>query len=143
MIKINLPPRLFLGHLYLEYIGSNMVLLNSEEGRCLKTLTLSSQKKVYNDEMVRNCFEIEVIGNKFLIAFDGYLVFKLDTADNSYKRDVSSVLSYFETYINKDLFMVVGRLIIYNEINENDHRHEPFKFVIVLEKSESLTNLFI
>ncbi|WP_417237911.1 hypothetical protein [Bizionia sp.] len=142
-MKVNEPAKCFLGHLYLEYIGSNLVLLNSDEGRYLQALTLASYKNTAYGEKARNCFKVGLQGKHFLIAFDGYLVFKLDPVDSLYKRDESSVLSYFETFVSKDLFMIVGKLLIYNEINASDHRHEPFKFNIVLKNSESLTNLFI
>ena len=143
MIKINQPPKTYQGHIYLDYIGSNLAFINPEDGGWLKDVVLYSSKVVSDGEKLRNCFLVDISEEHFLVSFDNMQVYKCGSNEQAFKRNEYSFLNCFETYINRGLFIIVGRFSIYNEINDNDERYGRFKFVIELEKIEKITNLFI
>lgn len=143
MIKIILPSKVFPGNILIKYTGNNSILFNSANGHFLKSIYLFEYINVYQGERVRNCFKIELLGEQYIVSFDGSRVYKLDKSDNKYKNEVCSFLTEYELFFNEDLLLIVGELYLHNEISETDERIESYKFTFVLKYKEEIENLFI
>ncbi|GGG52070.1 hypothetical protein [Bizionia arctica] len=143
MIKINKPPKVYTGHIYIEYTGNNIFLLNSKKGRSFNSLHLFEYFLLNDGQSIRNCFKTELLGKKYIVDFDGHSIFKFNEESHTYEPDDWSYLIEFVPHSNKNIFMVAGRLRLFNEISAVDGRNETFRFNIILDNKEEIKNLFI
>ncbi|WP_418509779.1 hypothetical protein [Corallibacter sp.] len=141
-MKINKPPKAFLGHIYVEYTGNNVVLLNSNNDKFFQNVNIFDYLPDRRGGHIKRCFKIELLDSKYILEFENMSVYKYDEKANNYVVDDWSLLMEYITFTNRDLFMISGKFHIYNEINDTDGRNETFSFNLILDNKEEITNLF-
>ena len=141
-MKVNNPSKAFLGHIFVEYTGNNVVLLNSNNDKFFQNVNIFDYLTDRRGGHINKCFKVEVLGAKYIVEFENMSVYKFDVQANNYAIDDLSCLMEYITFTNRNVFMVSGKLLLYNEINENDCRNEIFSFNIILDNKEEITNLF-
>ncbi|WP_040491518.1 hypothetical protein [Xanthomarina gelatinilytica] len=141
-MKVIKPSKVFLGHIYIEYIGNNMIFLNSDDDRIFENVHLFEYISL-KDGIRANCsFKIVLLGLKYIVGFKDMTIYKFDTVTNKYFEDDWSFLVEYETFTNRNIFMVTGKLTIYNKISESDGRNETFSFKLIFDNKEEINNLF-
>ena len=140
-MKINDPSKAFLGHIYVEYTGNNVILLNSNKSKAFRNVNLYNYVTDKKGGLIKKCFKIEAFGSKYIVCFDDMSIFKLNSKTNNYEIDEWSSLMEYETFANKDLFMISGKLLLYKEINDTDGRNETFSFNLILDNKEEIIKL--
>lgn len=140
-MKINNPPKVFFGHIYIEYTGNNVVLLNSNKSKFFKNINLFDYLTNNKGGLIKKCFKMDAFASNYIISFDDMSVYKLNNKENNYDNDEWSCLMEYESFTNRDLFMISGKLLLYNEINNTDGRNETFSFNLILDNKEEITKL--
>lgn len=140
-MKVNKPQKVYLGHVYLEYTGDNVVLLNTNTFNVFQDVRLFDFILV-NRERVECCFKINLLGFDCLIDFSTLSIYKFHDTSKTYKYDDYSLITEYFPHTNRDVTMVAGKLQIYNPINETDGRNETFSFNLIFDKKEEIINLF-
>ncbi|WP_147678858.1 MULTISPECIES: hypothetical protein [Flavobacteriaceae] len=141
-MKINKPPKVFLGHLYLEYTGNNLVYINTNDVSAFQDIHFLEFFLVNSEIRVVCCFKIDLLGVKCLIDFATLSIYKYDNATKEYKYDDYSLISEYFPHTNRDITMIAGKLQLYNPISATDGRNETFNFNLVFDKKEEIINLF-
>jgi hypothetical protein len=140
-MKVNKPSKSFRGHIYIEYTGNNVIFLNSGDVGLLQDITLF-EFLLINGQRERCCFRISLLNEKYIICFESFSIYKFDIEANKYKLDDWCHLLEYVTYTNRDVFMVAGKLSLFNNISETDGRNETYNFNIILDNMEVITNFF-
>jgi hypothetical protein len=141
-MKINKPSKVFLGHLYIEYTGNNVVHLNSNAFSVFKDVRLFDYLSVNNDIRVECCFEIILLGIKCLVDFGTLSIYKYDDVIKGYRYDDYSLITEYFPHTNRDTTLIAGKLLLYNSISESDGRNETFNITLIFDKKEEIINLF-
>ncbi|MEF3077414.1 hypothetical protein [Winogradskyella poriferorum] len=141
-MKVNNPPKHYLGHIYLEYTGNNLALINSLEDKKLINVTLFDYFSSSIEGELNCCFKIELLNDLYFIEFREQTVYKLKKEIGKYQLDELSYLIEYSTFENRNLFLIAGKLLIYNQISESDARNEMFNFNLIFENKEEIIKLF-
>jgi len=141
-MKVNHPSKAYFGHIFIEYTGNNVVLLNSNNDKLFQNVTLFDFQLDRLGGRIKRCFKIQLLGSKYILEFENMSVYKYDEQANNYVVDEWSLMMEYITFTNRNLFMVSGKFHIFNEINESDGRNETFSFNLIFDNKEEITNLF-
>src|SRR5690606_638258 len=139
---INNPSKAFLGHIFIEYTGNNIVLLNSNNDKFFQNVTFFDYLTDRRGGRIKRCFKIELLGSQYILEFENMSVYKNYEQANNYVVDDWSLLMEYITFTNRNLLMISGKFNIYNEINELDGRNETFSFNLIFDNKEEIANLF-
>lgn len=141
-MKINKPSKVFLGHIYIEYTGNNLALINSSDSSLFQDVLLLDYISINGGEHIHSCFKVDLLDTNYLIDFSRMSVYTYDRATKIYTHDDCSHVTEYRTFSNRNAFIVSGKLQLLKFINEDDSRNETFNINLFFDKKQVIINLF-